>query len=163
MGPAEHVHELVEPILARLGLELFDVELKGPVLRVSVDRPGGVDLDALSDATRAVSAALDADDPLPSRYTLEVSSPGLERPLRTPAHFRRFLGTTVTVKTNPDVEGERRITGPLDVADDEGITVAGRHLAYSEIERARTVFEWGPTPKPKGAPPRAKAKKKAVR
>ena len=159
MGPAERVHDLVEPILARLGLELFDVEHQGAVLRVCVDRPGGVDLDALSDATRAVSAALDADDPLPGRYTLEVSSPGLERPLRTPAQFRRFVGASINVKTNPDVEGERRIVGTLDTVDDEGITVAGRRLAYGEIERARTVFEWGPTPKPKGAPPRAKAKK----
>ena len=97
MGPAEHVRELVEPILARLGPELFDVEHQGAVLRVCVDRPGGVDLDALSDATRAVSAALDADDPFPGRYTLEVSSPGLERPLRTPAQFRRFVGTSINV------------------------------------------------------------------
>jgi ribosome maturation factor RimP len=163
VGPAERVQELVEPILTRLGLELFDVEHKGAILRVCVDRPGGVDLDALSDATRAVSAALDADDPLPGRYTLEVSSPGLERPLRTPAQFRRFVGTTINVKTNPDVEGDRRIVGPLDDVDDEGVTVAGRRLAYGDIERARTVFEWGPTPKPKGAPPRVKAKKKAVR
>jgi ribosome maturation factor RimP len=160
------VQELVEPILARLGLELFDVEQKGAILRVSVDREGGVDLDALSDATRVVSAALDEADPMPGRYTLEVSSPGLERPLRTPAHFRRYIGTTVTVKTNPDVEGERRLTGALESADDDGIVVAGRRLHYSDIERARTVFEWAPTPKPKGAPPRvkthAKAKKKAA-
>src|SRR5205823_6536051 len=79
LGPADRVHELVEPILARLGLELFDVEQKGPILRVSVDRAGGIDLDALSDATRAVSNALDEADPMPGRYTLEVSSPGLER------------------------------------------------------------------------------------
>ena len=161
MGPAERVHELVEPILAQLGLELFDVEQKGAILRVSVDRAGGIDLDALSDATRAVSNALDDADPMPGRYTLEVSSPGLERNLRTPAHFRRYVGTTVTIKTNPDVEGERRVTGVLDQVDDDAVVVAGRRLAYADIERARTVFEWAPTPKPKGAPPRAKANARA--
>jgi len=166
VGPAERVHELVEPILARLGLELFDVEQKGAILRVSIDRDGGVDLEALSDATRAVSAALDDADPMPGRYTLEVSSPGLERTLRTPAHFRRYVGTTLSVKTKPEVEGERRVTGTLSSVDDEGVVVGGRHLAFDDIERARTVFEWAPTPKPKGAPPRAKAnartKKKAA-
>src|SRR5437763_3926511 len=168
VGPAEHVHALVEPLLASLDLELFDVELAGGVLRIAVERPGpdGVDLDTIGQATTAISAALDRAGSIPGRYTLEVSSPGLERPLRTPAHFQRFVGTTVSIKTNPDVEGERRISGPLEAADDDpsgGITVAGRTLAYDQIAKARTVFEWGPTPKPVGAPPRTKkhAKKKA--
>src|SRR4051794_3639747 len=106
MGPAERVHELVAPLLAPLGLELFDVELAGPVLHIAVDRDGGVDLDTISEATTVISHALDDDDPIPGRYTLEVSSPGLERPLRTPAHFLRFIGTTVSVKTTAEVDGE---------------------------------------------------------
>src|SRR4051794_36032806 len=167
MGPAERVPDLVAPLLAPLGLDLFDVELIGPILRVTVDRDGGVDLDTIGEATSVISAALDRDDPIPTRYTLEVSSPGLERPLRTPAHFRRFVGEKESVKTTTEVDGERRITGTLDAADDDptgGITVAGHSIAYDQIAKARTVFEWGPTPKPAGAPPRTKksAKKKAV-
>src|SRR5207302_14708 len=101
--------------------------------------------DAVASATKVVSAALDtADpDPIPGRYVLEVSSPGIERPLRTPDHFRRFIGSTVAVRTRPDVEGGRRVEGVLDDASDTGIVVAGRPLAYDEIERARTVFAWG--------------------
>jgi ribosome maturation factor RimP len=156
MGPAERVHELVEPLLAPLGLELVDVELQGAVLRVSIDRPEGVDLEIIGRASSVVSEALDDDDPIPGRYTLEVSSPGLERPLRTPDHFRRFVGTTISVKTNPDVEGDRRFTGRLEAADADGVTVDGRTLSYDQIAKARTVFEWGPTPKQGGATPRTK-------
>src|SRR3954463_6413458 len=155
-NPAARVQELIEPLLTASDIELVDVELQSGVLAISIDRPGGIDLEAISDIARSVSELLDEHDPVPGKYTLEVSSPGLERPLRTPAQFRRFVGTTINVKTNPDVEGDRRIVGPLGDVDDEGVPVAGRRLAYGEIERARTVFEWGPTPKPKGAPPRVK-------
>lgn len=164
MDPVDRVRAIVEPLLTTLDLELFDVELKAGVLRISVDRPEGaaekgLDLDAISLASQRVSEALDAEDPIDGRYTLEVSSPGLERPLRTPAHFRRYVGTTVSVKTRPDVEGERRIEATLEAADDDGITVAGRRLSYEEIDRARTVFEWGGQPKP--AKPAKQAKKHA--
>jgi len=158
VDPAARVAELVAPLLEAEGLELFDVELKGGTLRVSVDRPGGIDMEALSAATEQVSALLDRHDLVPGeRYTLEVSSPGVERPLRTPDHFRRFVGTTVAVRTKAGVEGERRIEGELEAADDRGITVAGRSLAYDEIDRARTVFEWGPAPKPTSTPRKKKA------
>ena len=90
------------------------------------------------------------------RYTLEVSSPGIERPLRTPSHFRRAVGTQVSLRTMPGVEGERRLTGRLDGADDDSIELAGRRIPYAAIERARTVFEWGSGAKP---PP---TKKRAV-
>jgi len=150
----ERVRAVVEPVVAAADLELYDVELAGGVLRVLVDRAGGVDLAVLGEVTRAVSEALDADDPLPGRYTLEVSSPGLERKLRTPAHFAAALGKTVRVRTVPGTEGERRLDGELAAADDDGIVVATpegeRRLAYAEVERARTVFEWGPTPPPGG-------------
>ena len=141
---AAKVEALVEPVVAAGGLELFDVRYGGGALQVVVDRPGGVDLDTLSEVTHAVSAALDRHDPLPGRYTLEVSSPGLERPLRRPAHFRRFVGTEVKVKTHSGVDGERRLHGPLEAADDDGVVVGGRRLAYGDIESARTVFHWGP-------------------
>jgi ribosome maturation factor RimP len=136
-------------LLAAEGLELFDVEFGGGRLVVLADRPGGVDLDALTDATRAISAELDRVDVVPGgRYILEVSSPGLERKLRTPAHFQRFVGSTVSVKTVPGVEGERRVKGVLEAADDHGIVVAGRRLPYADIDKAQTLFEWGSAPKP---------------
>lgn len=154
MSVADRVRELVLPLVADRHLELYDVELAGGVLRVMVDRDGGLDLDALSDVTRAVSRALDEADPIAGRYTLEVTSPGLERPLRTPQHFERAIGETVKIKTAPGVASDRRIEGVLASADDTGIAVresreeAGestlRRVAYDEIVRARTVFEWGP-------------------
>lgn len=156
MTVADRVRDIVLPLLADRDLGLYDVEMAGPVLKVVVERPGGLDLDALSDATRAVSRALDEADPIAGSYTLEVTSPGLERTLRTPAHFAAAVGETVKVKVlagAAGLDGDRRVAGVLAAADDDGITVrsgddAGtpieRHLPYGDIERARTVFEWGP-------------------
>ncbi len=159
-GVADKVREIVEPVLAARGLLVHDVEHSGASLRITVDREGGVDLGALSDASKVVSRLLDEHDPVPGRYTLEVSSPGLERPLRTPAHFERAVGSPVKVRTAVEVDGERRFEGVLEAADDEGITIAGRRLAYADIERARTVFEWG-SAAPTG--PRKSEKKAATR
>jgi ribosome maturation factor RimP len=132
----------------------MDVEHHGSELTVFVDREGGVDLDTLGEATRAVSAALDEIDPLPGRYTLAVSSPGLERRLRTPAHFVRAVGEAVTVRVHGGTADVRRLSGTLEAADETGFTLVGpdlpdgtQRIAYGEIERARTVFEWGPQPK----------------
>lgn len=144
MDPAVRVEELVRPVVAADGLELFDVRFGGGALQVFVDRPGGgVDLDTVSRVTRQVSDLLDQHDPLPGAYTLEVSSPGLERDLRRPDHFRRYVGREVKVKTRPSVAGERREQGVLQSADDDGVVVNGRRLAYADIDRARTVFRWG--------------------
>jgi ribosome maturation factor RimP len=156
VDPATRVRELVEPMLAEGGLELVDVRFAAGTLQVFVDRPGGIDLDTISTVSTSVSRLLDEHDPVPGRYSLEVSSPGLERPLRRPEHFRRFVGTTVAVRTGPEVEGERRLEGTLEAADDEGIVVAGRRLRYDEIERARTVFAWGAAPKPGSRPAKGK-------
>jgi ribosome maturation factor RimP len=147
----ERVRSIVEPLLTARSLEVYDIEHAGGSLRILVDRADGIDLGALSDVTRAVSRALDEADPIEGRYTLEVSSPGLERPLRTPGHFARAIGTEVAVKTVPDAEGDRRIRGQLVSVDDDGIAVVvdgePHHVRFGDIERARTVFEWGPTPK----------------
>jgi ribosome maturation factor RimP len=175
MSTTDRVRELVEPVVADLGIELVDVELTGGTLRVTVDRQGGLDLDVIATATRAVSRLLDEHDPVPGRYTLEVSSPGLERRLRTPDHFVRAIGAEVTVKTRTEIDGERRFRGTLVAADDAGITVrladdagdAGeRTLAHDQIEKARTVFDWGPAPKPgrsKRSPARNQRKKASAR
>ncbi len=144
----------LSPILEARGLDLVDVELHGAQLTVFVDREGGVGLDELGEATREVSAALDVIDPLPGRYTLSVSSPGLERRLRTPAHFAKAVGEKVTVRVDAGTSDVRRITGMLDAADGTGCTLVGPEvpggevrISYDQIERARTVFEWGPEPR----------------
>ncbi|MBO0893493.1 MAG: ribosome maturation factor RimP, partial [Acidimicrobiales bacterium] len=158
MELATQVRRVVEAALATSDLELWDVETHPGLVRVVVDRPGGVDLDTLSSVNRLVSESLDREDPMPAgRYQLEVSSPGVERPLRTPGHFQRSLGTTVSVKTRPGTPGARRLEGRLVAADDDGIVVApegdrpnGQEvdasvgIPYQDIERARTVLCWGP-------------------
>ena len=157
MSVADRVRDLVLPLLDDRHLDLYDVEMQGPVLRVVVDSPpgsaAGLDLDALADASRAVSRALDEADPITGRYTLEVTSPGLERTLRRPEHFGRAVGETVKIRTVAGVGDERRVEGQLVSADDSGVvvrtgaevgTAVEQRLAYDDIERARTVFEWGP-------------------
>ncbi len=149
MSTALRVEHLVTPLLEDVGLELYDLELAGGVLRVLVDREGGADIDALSEVARRLSRALDEHDPIDGRYTLEVSTPGLERPLRTAAHFRGALGSVVKVKTHPGAEGERRVEGTVTEVGDDHVTVTTadgepRTLRLDEIERARTVFVWGP-------------------
>jgi ribosome maturation factor RimP len=146
--------DALSPLLEAHGLDLVDVELHGAELTVFVDREGGVNLDELGDATRAVSAALDEIDPMPGRYTLSVSSPGLERRLRNPAHFARAVGEAVTIRIQAGTADVRRVSGTLASADESGCVLTGDDLpegtlriAYDEIERARTVFEWGPQPK----------------
>jgi ribosome maturation factor RimP len=146
--------DALSPLLEARGLDLIDVEHHGSELTVFVDREGGVDLDTLGEATRAVSAALDEIDPLPGRYTLAVSSPGLERRLRTPAHFVRAIGEEVTVRVHGGTSDVRRVRGTIEAADETGFTLVGPDLpdgplriAYGEVERARTIFEWGPQPK----------------
>ncbi|HEY5244089.1 MAG TPA: ribosome maturation factor RimP [Acidimicrobiales bacterium] len=158
--------DALSPVLADLGLDLVDVEVTGRVVRVLVDRDGGVDLDALASANRAVSVELDRLDPMPGRYTLEVSSPGVERRLRTPAHFARAVGETVTVRTHPDTTDVRRLQGVLATTDDDGVVLETGdgpvRIAYEQIERARTVFEWGPKPAPGKGPKPAGAKGKVT-
>jgi ribosome maturation factor RimP len=86
----------------------------------------------------------------------------VERPLRTPAHFQRAVGSTVVLKTHPGTEGDRRVEGVLEAADDDGVVIAGRSIHYGEIERARTRFVWPEPRQPKGTP-RTKARTKARR
>ena len=165
----ERVSELVVPIASDLELDVYDVERRGGTIRVTLDTPagsaGGITLDTLSLATRLISRELDHVDPVHGRYTLEVTSPGLERALRTPAHFRREVGKDVQIRLR-DVSGDdRRIRGVLESADDTAATVRTadgqqRVVEYSTIDKARTVFEWGPKPKAGTKPGQGKGKKK---
>lgn len=102
-GIVDRVRTLAEPIAAHAGMELVDVEFLRQggrwVLRIFLDKPGGISLDDCQAISRQVEKLLDVEDFIEPAYVLEVSSPGIERPLRTPAHFERFAGRMVEVKT----------------------------------------------------------------
>jgi ribosome maturation factor RimP len=158
----------IEPVLADMGLDLYDVDLSGSrracTLRVTIDREGGVDLDAITAATERISPVIEAHEKFPGPFALEVSSPGLERALRRPDHFRRAVGDAVSVKIR-DTDGHvRRLHGRLLDADDDGISVetddVTERVRYDQITQARTVFEFGPAPKA-GKSKRAKKKEAA--
>lgn len=155
----DRVRDVVEPIASDLDLDVYDVERRGATVRVTLDTPPGSDagitLDDLSLATRLISREMDHADPIPGRYTLEVTSPGLERPLRTAAHFRREIGKDVTIRLRDVETAVRRIEGVLVAADDDTATVrladgSDRVVELATVDKARTVFEWGPAPKPGG-------------
>jgi ribosome maturation factor RimP len=157
----DRVRAIVGPIAADLSLDLYDVERRGGTIRVTLDTlpgsPGGVTLDQLSLATRLVSRELDHQDPIAGHYTLEVTSPGLERQLRTPAHFQREVGKTVSVRLRDPAADPRRIQGTLVASDEVDATLllddgTERSVPLAEIDKARTVFEWGPAPKPGKGP-----------
>ncbi len=160
----DRVSALILPIVTDLGLELYDVEYQGGILRVVVDTPtggpAGVNMESIALITRLISREFDHSDPVPGHYTLEVTSPGLERSLRVPKHFIREVGKVVAIRLTAAVNGVRRAQGVLLSADENNIVVRLNDksttntteiteltIGYDMIDRARTVFEWGPTPK----------------
>ena len=125
---AARVHEVAAPILWSHGLELVEVVCvgKGPgtVIRVFIDKPGGVTLTDCEQAHRSLSPALDVADPFPHAYTLEVSSPGLDRPLRGPKDYVKLVGERVTIKLREPRQGQWRLTGTLSEVGEQGLTLA---------------------------------------
>ena len=152
MTAVDRVRDIVVPLVEAADLELYDLDLAGGVLQVLVDRPGGADIGEVSRVARVISRALDEHDPIDGNYALEVSTPGLERPLRTPDHFSRSVGSSVKIKTKPGTDGERRFEGTITAADEASVTVQDSDgephtVRYDDVERARTTFEWGGQPK----------------
>jgi len=126
----DKVRRIAGPLAAQEGLELIDVEMGGgggrQILRLYIDKGGGVSLDDCTAISRAVSTALDVEDPIEGTYDLEVSSPGLDRPLKTPEHFLKFLGSKVRVKTFgpvPECENRRTFLGFLQGYDNGIIAI----------------------------------------
>ena len=152
MAIVDRVTEQVVPLLEARGLSLYDVEVNGGNLRVTVDGPDGVLLDDLAELTRAIGQEFEENDPMPGSYTLEVSSPGLERKLRTVEHFQGAIDEEVSVKLAPHVDGDRRVRGLLVRVADDSIVIdvdgAEQTIEIADITKAVTVFEWGPAPKP---------------
>jgi ribosome maturation factor RimP len=139
--------KLLEPTIERLGYELADLEVrlggKGGLVRVFIDKPEGIDLEDCEMVSRAVSALLDVEDPVPGNYNLEVSSPGLDRKLTKVEHFQRFEGEIVKVQMRFPIEGRRRFRGTLVSSDDENIVVdvdgESHSLPLKTIDTARLV------------------------
>ena len=161
----DRVRSLVAPIASDLHLDIYDIEQRGGTLRITLESQATaepIDLEQIALATRLISTEFDHSDPIPGKYTLEVSSPGIERVLRTPGHFARAVGETVSVRmTGPDADGQRRFEGRLVGADATTLTIATddgeRTLAVAEVQRAKTTFDWSPPPKPGKGPKKAAA------
>jgi len=136
---------LFEPVLAEQGFELVDVEFVteqgAATLRVYIDKPQGIDMEDVSAASPLISELLDVEDPFPGNYMLEVSSPGLDRVLRTPEHFARFVDNRVKVELMVPRAGRKRYTGVLRRADGESIELEVDNFSVSirlaEIGKAR--------------------------
>lgn len=143
----EELARLLEPTVEGLGYELTDLELRlggrDGLIRVFIDKPEGVDLADCENVSRQLSAWLDVEDPVPGHYVLEVSSPGLDRKLTKPAHFRRYIGDDVRVKMRFPVEGRRNFRGRLVAANGETIEVEvdgePHRLPLATIDTARLV------------------------
>ena len=152
MDVLEEVSDLAESVVRRRSLSLWDVEMGGSkgsrVVRVYVDGDDGVDLDTVAEVSEEISRGLDLRDPIEGRYTLEVSSPGLERSLKRPEHYARSVGKQVIVKTKTRMVGDsHRVDGTILEARDESVTLRTDQqeevdVPYEEVKSARTVFEW---------------------
>ena len=141
-----HLEDLLIPGAQALGYDIVSVELSGgdvSIVRVYIDSPEGVTVTDCAKASRQFSAIMDVEDPISNRYTLEVSSPGMDRPLAKPLHFKEVVGQEVKIKMNTLVNGRRRFTGELIEANEEFIVVEvdgeQSELLYTEMDRARLV------------------------
>jgi ribosome maturation factor RimP len=151
LSSLDEVRDLAESITRRRSLRLWDVEVTGQpgrsVVRVLIDADGGIDLDTVAEVSEEMSRGLDLKDPVSGRYTLEVSSPGLERSLRSAEHFKLSVGEQVTLKTRePLVGNSHRVDGVIESADESAVHLdtgaAQVDVPYEQIKTARTVFEW---------------------
>ena len=140
----ERVRSLAEPVLARHGAELVELAVKRgrtQLVRVVADRAGGIDLDTCARVNTELSRMLDADDPIPGSYTLEVTSPGLDRPLRTEADFRRVLGRKVRV-----VLARSQLEGTLEEVGEDRVRIATAQgpvdVPLAEVANAKVVLPW---------------------
>jgi ribosome maturation factor RimP len=141
---------LVRPVVERAGLELVDVTFRGDrghrVLHVTIDRDGGVDLDTIAVVSEKLARRLDLEGFGEGSYQLEVSSPGLERSLKTPGQFARAIGERVEARTSASVADATQHVGILRVVDDAGfdLDVDGhvRRIAFVQVASARTVVDW---------------------
>lgn len=144
-----HIDELLQPGAEALGYELVAVEMSGgdtSILRIYIDSPTGITVTDCAQASRQFSAILDVEDPISNRYTLEVSSPGMDRPLARFKHFEAVVGEQVKIRMNTLINGRRRFTGELVEANNDFavVEVDGEQteLPYQEMDRARLMPDY---------------------
>ena len=144
---SEELKQLLEPAIESLGYELIEIELqvggRDGLLRAFIDSEKGIGLEDCETVSRQISTLLDVEDPIPGHYSLEVSSPGLDRLLTRAAHFRRFAGEDVRVKLSVPLEGRRNFRGAIRAADDDTVEVEVdgelHRLPMAKIASARLV------------------------
>lgn len=146
--------DVLEPIVERAGAELVDLEVAGshgrPVVRAYVDTVEGITLDECARISRLLESELERTGAVPERYVLEVSSPGIDRPLTRRAHFERFVGHEIEVRLYAKREGRKKWVGTLEAVEDgeEGFRITVRDgeerwsFAEDEIARARLHVSW---------------------
>jgi ribosome maturation factor RimP len=151
MGALEEVRDLAEAVARRRSLLLWDVEMAGQpggaVVRVYVDGEDGVDLDTVAEVSEELSRGLDLNDPIKGRYILEVSSPGIERTLRTPQHFALSVNQKAVLKTKDRLIGaSHRVEGRIASTTEDAIKldVDGEvvDVPFEQVRSARTIYEW---------------------
>ncbi|MBK1708880.1 MULTISPECIES: ribosome maturation factor RimP [Marichromatium] len=151
MQPADStLTRLARRVVEPMGYELVGVEFfqhgTNATLRVYIDHPDGITLDDCTSVSHQLSGVLDVEDPLPGQYDLEISSPGVERPLVFPEHYARFVGQQVKMRLAEKVQGRRRLQGVLVGSDDVqvSIEVDGEvwQIPYGVIESSRLVVDW---------------------
>jgi len=142
--------DLLKPVVEALGFEFWGLEYiaqgKNSVLRVFIDSPNGIHVDDCAQVSRQISGVMDVEDPITSEYNLEVSSPGVDRPLFTLEHFSRYVGEFVDVKLRYAFEGRRKFKGKLvGIEDDEDIVVHVDDYEYllpiDAIDKANLIFQ----------------------
>ena len=149
----EKLLALLEPVIESLGYELVLLEYsaghRASVLRLFIDSPGGITLDDCTRVSREVSGVLDVEDPIKGAYQLEVSSPGLDRPLATPSHYERFMGEQAKLQlfaARENTKGRRRYVGEIKAVGPHSVTLDTEfgmiEFEFSEIERARLVPDY---------------------
>jgi len=151
---AEKLWARIDPYVAAEGIELDDVEVLGGgrIVRVTVDGEEAVGVDRIAELSRGISRLIDEDDPFKGSYTLEVSSPGLERRLTRPQHYIKSLGRQAKVKTFAEIGGRKDHVGTIVAADETTFTVAieaeEQTISYTDVSSARTIFVWEKGPRP---------------
>ncbi len=146
------IWQLAAPLAEKEAMEIVDIELRhegsrgGRVLRLYLDKEGGPNLEELSRISRQLSDLLDSEDAVEGAYTLEVSSPGINRPLRRPEHFRRVVGKKIRLRTRDLINGRRSFVGILEGVGGDEITVKQEGVQYripfSLIEKSNYEHDW---------------------
>lgn len=144
----DRLWDRIDPYVAAEGIELDDIEILGggQIVRVTVDAEAPIGVDLIAELSKGIGRLIEDDDPFSGSYTLEVSSPGLERKLTRANHYRKSIGRDVKVKSFAPIEDDRNHQGALVTADEVGFTIevngTERKFRYEDVSSARTVFVW---------------------